>query len=166
MPKNELSARAQLRSLIYIVRWELGINPSVFLNETMEGDRWFIWAAGSVSIVTTAIVLCTNAIILIQGEELASALLLARGAALAQRRRSWRRAAMLYVIAARRLEKTGIVGSFTALALYTLTRNNSETSDTLLSEESIYRISSASGKETFTAFQRRRRSTTWTYQCF
>jgi hypothetical protein len=47
-PSPELPAHAQLRSLIYAVRWEMGIASSEFLSSVLEGERWLVWAAGNV----------------------------------------------------------------------------------------------------------------------
>lgn len=50
-PSPELSAHAQLRGLIYAVRWETGIASSEFLSSILEGERWLVWAAGNVRII-------------------------------------------------------------------------------------------------------------------
>jgi trafficking protein particle complex subunit 8 len=47
-PSPELPAHAQLRGLIYAVRWETGIASSEFLGSILEGERWLVWAAGNV----------------------------------------------------------------------------------------------------------------------
>jgi hypothetical protein len=47
-PSPELPAHAQLRGLIYAVRWEMGIASSEFLSSVLEGERWLVWAAGNV----------------------------------------------------------------------------------------------------------------------
>jgi hypothetical protein len=41
----EASALAQLRAVIYAVRWETSAD---FLTSPVEGDRWLVWAAFSV----------------------------------------------------------------------------------------------------------------------
>jgi trafficking protein particle complex subunit 8 len=35
-------------ALAYTVRWDIGIIKQDFLNRELEGERWFVWAAGSV----------------------------------------------------------------------------------------------------------------------
>lgn len=35
-------------ALAYTVRWDTGIAKPDFLSRELEGERWFVWAAGSV----------------------------------------------------------------------------------------------------------------------
>ncbi|KAF8273905.1 ER-golgi trafficking TRAPP I complex 85 kDa subunit-domain-containing protein [Lactarius quietus] len=83
---TEASATVQLRALTYAIRWE---GSPHFLTSPSEGDRWLVWAASS-------------------SEEPPFALLLAQAAHLSARRYALRRAALWYLFAANRLEKSGI----------------------------------------------------------
>ncbi|KAF9517937.1 hypothetical protein BS47DRAFT_419756 [Hydnum rufescens UP504] len=88
-------ASAQLRAMVYAVRWELGIQNFA----EIQGERWLAWAAGL-------------------AEEPSSALLLARAASISFHRGARRRAALWFAVAARRLERSGIK----ALTIYLLER--------------------------------------------
>ncbi len=44
----ELPAWAQLRALVYAVRWDIGIEPRELIGSVLEGDRWFVQASGAV----------------------------------------------------------------------------------------------------------------------
>ncbi len=82
----EVLASSQFRAMLYAVRWEIGIPQ--FAN--IDGERWLAMASGS-------------------AEEPFSALLLARAASLSNRRGAKRRAALWYTMAARKLERSGVV---------------------------------------------------------
>ena len=82
----EVPALSQLRAILYAVRWEIGIPQ--FAN--IDGERWLAMASGN-------------------AEEPFSALLLARAASLSNNRGDRRRAALWYTMAARKLERSGVV---------------------------------------------------------
>lgn len=44
-----VGAAAQLRALVYAVRWEVGVNDFHGTRARVEGERWLAWAAGGVS---------------------------------------------------------------------------------------------------------------------
>ncbi|KAL1748561.1 ER-golgi trafficking TRAPP I complex 85 kDa subunit-domain-containing protein [Schizophyllum fasciatum] len=91
-PPSEVPAHVQVKSLVYAVRWAMGISPADFLSEELEGERWLTWASGD-------------------AEEAPSSLLLAHAAHLSAFRKrdpKLRRAGLWYVSAAKRLEKCGI----------------------------------------------------------
>ncbi|KAI0697133.1 ER-golgi trafficking TRAPP I complex 85 kDa subunit-domain-containing protein [Cytidiella melzeri] len=91
----ELPAWAQLRALVYGVRWEIGVDPREFIGKILEGDRWLVQASGA-------------------AEEPPTALLLGHAAFLSAKKGARRRSALWYLQAADRLEKAGIK----PLALY------------------------------------------------
>ncbi|KAI6047762.1 ER-golgi trafficking TRAPP I complex 85 kDa subunit-domain-containing protein [Pisolithus marmoratus] len=102
----ELPTHAQLQALKYAVRWETSLSPNDFLSNTLEGERWLVWAAGN-------------------SEEAPSALLLAHAALLSVRKQAKRRAALWYFFSASKMQKCGIK----PLAMYLLRRAHEILSD-------------------------------------
>ncbi|KAG8880663.1 hypothetical protein FRB97_000617 [Tulasnella sp. 331] len=88
-----VGAAAQLRALAYAVRWEQAVQDILGLG----GERWLVWAAGST-------------------EEAPMALLIAQAALMSFRKASFRVAAMWYIFAANRMERSGVK----ALTMYFL----------------------------------------------
>ena len=54
VPSMDPPPHAQLRALLYAARWEGTIPPADFIGDILEGERWLVWAAGSVRIPRTA----------------------------------------------------------------------------------------------------------------
>jgi len=88
-PGGELTAAGHMRALIYAIRWEMCIDTTDFLSDLLEGERWLVWASAS-------------------ADEPPLALLLAQAAYFSIRKQASRRAALWYLFAASRLEKSGI----------------------------------------------------------
>jgi hypothetical protein len=47
----DLPPLAQIRALMYAVRWEAGISTQDFISSTLEGERWLVWAASNVCLI-------------------------------------------------------------------------------------------------------------------
>ncbi|KAI0788537.1 ER-golgi trafficking TRAPP I complex 85 kDa subunit-domain-containing protein [Abortiporus biennis] len=82
-------AQLALRTLLYAVRWDTGIDHKDLLGNVLEGERWLVHAAGN-------------------AEEPPAAILLSHAANITERKQATRRAALWYLFAADRLEKSGI----------------------------------------------------------
>ena len=48
----DLPPLAQIRALMYAVRWEAGISTQDFISSTLEGERWLVWAASNVCLIS------------------------------------------------------------------------------------------------------------------
>lgn len=98
-----VGAAAQLKALIYAIRWEQGVQDILQLG----GERWLVWAAGTVSNQFKRLEWLVSR--RIQTEEAPMALLMAQAALMSLRKGFRRVSAMWYVFAANRLEKCGVV---------------------------------------------------------
>ena len=109
---TDLPPLAQIRALLYAVRWEAGISTQDFLSGTLEGERWLVWAASNVRyLISSSSRTHPNDDLRLKAEEAPSALLLAHAALLSTKKKARRKAALWYVSAATRLEKCGIVSA-------------------------------------------------------
>jgi len=61
----DLPPLAQIRALMYAVRWEAGISTQDFISSTLEGERWLVWAASNVCLISL-LMLERNLIILLE----------------------------------------------------------------------------------------------------
>ena len=50
----DLPPHAQIRALLYAVRWETGIATSDLLLNEVEGERWLVWAASNVRLSSSS----------------------------------------------------------------------------------------------------------------
>lgn len=101
-------------ALAYTVRWDVGITKQDFLSRELEGERWLVWASGSVRYFPVMVLalegfLTRARLFYLQAEEAPAALLLAHAAQLSVIKGARRRAALWFLSAANRLEKCGIV---------------------------------------------------------